>query len=234
MIIPALNEELALPGVLEALRGTAASVIVVDNGSIDRTADVARAHGAEVVHEPRPGYGNACLKGIAALRDVPGDDVVAFFDADGSDDPCVLPRLVEPLTSGAADMVLASRTLLPGERGALTPAQRMGNRLACYLVSRIWGVRYTDLAPCRALTLEALRGLGMTDRDFGWTVQMQIRAARQGLRIREIPSRYRRRRAGTSKISGTVWGSVRAGHTILSGIARELLRPPATEGVADA
>jgi glycosyltransferase involved in cell wall biosynthesis len=225
VVIPALNEELALPGVLEVLRGTTASVIVVDNGSLDRTADVARAHGAAVITEPRPGYGNACLAGIAALRDAPDDDVVAFFDADGSDDPRLLGRLAEPLLGGTADMVLASRTLLSGEAGALTPAQRLGNRLACYLVSLIWRVKYTDLAPCRALTLGALRGLGMTDRDFGWTVQMQIRAARQHLRVTEIPSRYRRRRAGTSKISGTLWGSVRAGYTILRVIAGELVRP---------
>ena len=224
VVIPARNEEQALPGVLDGLVGVAASVIVVDNGSVDRTAEVARAHGAVVVHEPRAGYGAACLAGLAALRNRPDDDVVAFFDADGSDDPLLLEQLVDPILRGEADFVLASRTLVPGETGALKPAQRVGNRLACWLVSRLWGVKYTDLAPCRALGLGALGGLRMEDRDFGWTVEMQIRAARRGLRVSEIASRYRCRQAGRSKISGTVWGSLRAGTTILRVIGRELLR----------
>jgi glycosyltransferase involved in cell wall biosynthesis len=223
VVIPARNEEQALPGVLDGLVGVAASVIVVDNGSMDRTAEVARAHGAVVVHEPRSGYGAACLAGLAALRNHPDDDVVAFFDADGSDDPLLLEQLVDPILRGEADFVLASRTLVPGEAGALTPAQRLGNLFACWLVSRLWGLKYTDLAPCRALSLGALGTLGMEDRDFGWTVEMQIRAARRGLRVTEIASRYRRRQAGRSKISGTVWGSFRAGTTILRVIGRELL-----------
>ncbi len=223
VIIPAQNEEQSLPAVLTGLIGSATTVIVVDNGSVDRTAEVARAHGARVVCEPRSGYGRACLTGLGVLGDADDDDVVAFFDADGSDDPDLLEQLVGPIVRGEADLVLASRTLIPGERGALSPAQRFGNRLACSLVSRCWGVKYTDLAPCRALRLGALRSLSMSDPDLGWTVEMQIRAARQGLRIAEIPSHYRRRRAGVSKISGTLLGSVRAGTTILRVIGRELL-----------
>lgn len=213
-----------MPGVLEGLAGSAATVVVVDNGSADRTAEVARALGAMVVREPRVGYGTACLAGLAALAHVPDDDIVAFFDADGSDDPLLLTNLVDPILRGAADFVLASRTLVPAERGALTAAQRFGNRLACTLVARFWGVKYTDLAPCRAVQLGILRNLGMRDPDFGWTIEMQIRAARRHLRIVEIPSRYRRRRAGASKVSGTVLGSLRAGTTILRVIARELRR----------
>lgn len=203
--------------------GWAPSIIVVDNGSVDGTGEVARAHGAKVVREERRGYGTACLAGLAALNDPRDDDVVAFFDADGSDDPDLLPILVHPILSGQADFVLASRTLTKVERGALTWPQRMGNRLACWLVSLVWKTDYTDLAPCRAIRCGALLSLGMHDPDFGWTVEMQIRAARRGLRIREIPSHYRRRRLGRSKISGTVWGTLRAGTTIIRVIGREAL-----------
>lgn len=223
VVIPARNEERALPAVLDALTAVGGChVLVVDNGSRDRTAEVARAGGATVVPEPRAGYGAACLAALAALADRPGSDVVAFLDADGSDDPSLVPTLAAPVASGEADLVLASRTLVRGEPGALTLGQRLGNRLACRLIEAFWGVRYTDLAPCRAARLETLRALRLRDRDFGWTVEMQIRAAREHLRIREIPSRYRRRRRGRSKISGTVLGSLRAGATILAVIAREL------------
>jgi glycosyltransferase involved in cell wall biosynthesis len=224
VIIPALDEESSLPAVLDALAPLGNfNVVVVDNGSRDRTATVAAALGVKVVSEPRRGYGAACLAGLAALADQPGGDIVAFLDADGSDDPRELPKLLEPIARGQADFVLASRTLVAGEEGALTPVQHLGNRLACFLIARLWGVRYTDLAPCRALTLDGLRSLNMQDTDFGWTVEMQIRAARHGLRVQEIPSRYRRRRMGRSKISGSLLGSVRAGVTILGVILRERL-----------
>lgn len=225
VIVPARDEEQALPELLDALAGVGRQhVVVVDNGSRDRTADIARARGATVIREPRAGYGTACLAALAALRDRPGSDIAVFLDADGSDDPGLLPTLTGPLLRREADLVLASRTLAPAEPGALTAGQRIGNWLACRLMRVFWGVRYTDLAPCRAARLETLRALQMRDRDFGWTVEMQIRAARQGLRIVEIASRYRRRRRGRSKISGTVGGSVRAGATILRVITRELLR----------
>lgn len=225
VIIPALNEAASLPGVLDALRNMPRlHVIVVDNGSHDSTAETALRHGATVVREPRRGYGSACLAGLAALEGAPDDDMVAFIDADGSDDPSLVETLVAPIEAGRADFVLASRTLLPAEPGALTTPQRIGNVLACRVIAWRWKVRFTDLAPGRALRLGTLRRLGMDDRDFGWTVQMQIRAARFGLRCEEIPSRYRRRRAGTSKVSGSLRGSVQAALTILRVIGAETRR----------
>ena len=222
VIIPALDEEDALPSLLEKLRKIGPlNVVVVDNGSRDRTAAVARAHGATVVTEPLRGYGAACLAGIAALFNRPSTEIVVFLDADGSDDPAILPALTAAIQRGEADIVLASRNLVPGERGALTVPQRFGNWLACRLIRMLWNTPASDLAPCRAVRLGVLRALGMNDTGFGWTVQMQIRAARSGYRVSEIPSRYRRRRAGRSKISGTVAGSLRAGCTILTVIARE-------------
>jgi glycosyltransferase involved in cell wall biosynthesis len=224
VVIPARNEEEALPDVLAALPWELGlHVMVVDNGSTDGTAAVARRGGAAVVVEPRVGYGAACLAALDGLRNEPDEDVVVFLDADGSDDPGLLPVLVEPLWSAEADLVLASRTMVPAEPGALTSTQRFGNWLSCKLIALLWGVHFTDLAPYRAVQLGTVRALEMQAPDFGWTVEMQIRAARLGLRIREVPSRYRRRLRGRSKVSGTVWGSVRAGITILGTIARELL-----------
>lgn len=223
VIIPALDEERSLPLVLDALaRVDDLDVLVIDNGSRDRTVAVARASGATVIVEPRRGYGAACLAGLVALAVAPAEDIVVFLDADGSDDPRLLPQLVRPLAEGRVDMVLASRTLVKGEAGALTAAQRLGNWLACALVAWFWGIRYSDLAPCRALKLGVLRSLQMSAPGYGWTVEMQVRAARRGLRVEEIPSRYRRRRTGRSKISGTVIGSAVAGATILGVIGREL------------
>jgi glycosyltransferase involved in cell wall biosynthesis len=187
-------------------------VIVVDNGSTDRTAQVARAHGAQVVHEPHRGYGSACLAGMAALA--PDVTVVAFMDGDGSDDPADLPRLLEPIVRGDADMVLGSRVLGERETGALTPQQRFGNALATVLLRALHGARYSDLGPFRAIRREALDRLGMRDTSFGWTVEMQIKAARHGLRVQEIPVHYRKRRAGQSKISGTLRGTISAGAKI--------------------
>lgn len=227
VIIPARNEEEALPDVLRALpqvRGL--DIIVVDNGSHDRTAEMARNGGARVIVEPRVGYGAACLAALGALRDAPDADVAVFLDADGSDDPALLTCLSTPVALGDADLMLASRTQTAGEPGALTAVQRFGNWLSCRLIAALWGVRYTDLAPYRAVRLGTLRALHLRARDFGWTVEMQIRAARLGLRIREIPGHYRKRRRGRSKISGTVTGSLRAGVTILSIIARESMTRP--------
>ena len=226
IVIPARNEEEALPPILRQLTTEGHyHVIVVDNGSTDRTAEVARTARVTVLHEPRVGYGSACLAALGSLSNAPPDDIIVFLDADGSDDPASLPQLLAPLESGTADFVLASRTLTPGEPGALTMAQRFGNWLSCKLIAALWGSTYTDLAPLRATRLRTLRGFHMRARDYGWTVEMQIRAARQKLRVREIPSRYRRRRLGRSKISGTVFGSMRAGITILATIAAELIRP---------
>jgi len=220
VVIPALDEEQALPGVLAAIpRGRVREIVVVDNGSADRTADVARAAGATVLVEPRRGYGAACLKGIEHLsRNPPG--IVAFLDADGSDDPRELPRLLEPLAAGRADLVVGSRVLRHPEPGALTPVQRFGNALAVLLLRALFGARFSDLGPFRAVRWEALERLGMRDRDYGWTVEMQARAARLGMRAVEVPVSCRRRAAGRSKVSGTVRGVVGAGIKILWTIAR--------------
>jgi glycosyltransferase involved in cell wall biosynthesis len=184
-------------------------VVVVDNGSRDRTAGVARAAGAQVVSEPRAGYGAACLAGLAFLAGSP-PDLVVFVDADGSDEPAGLPLLLAPLLEDCADLVVGSRTLGEREPGAFTPAQALGNALAPALLRLLWGATVTDLGPFRAIRWDALSRLRMRDRNYGWTVEMQARAFAAGLRYAEVPVRYRRRRAGRSKVSGTlrgVWGA---------------------------
>lgn len=222
IIIPARNEALALDQVLEEIpRSCAHEIIVVDNGSTDGTAEIARRHGARVVHEPIPGYGRACLSGLAAL-DVAADTIV-FLDGDHSDYPEELPKLLEPIEQGRADLVIGSRTA-QAQAGSLTPQQRVGNWLACTLMRACFHVRYTDVGPFRAIRREALERLVMRDQAFGWTVEMQAKAALQGLRIVEVPVRYRPR-IGRSKISGTLSGTLRAGMAILSTIIRIALRP---------
>jgi hypothetical protein len=223
VVIPALNEEASLPLVLRDLP-TVGRVIVVDNGSTDRTADVAAAAGAFVVQEPQRGYGAACLKGLAAINDASSSGlrlprVVVFLDADYSDDPGELPKLVDPILAGDSDFVLGSR--LTGQRapGAMPPQSVFGNWLACTLMRLLFGARYTDLGPFRAISYARLCELKMSDRNFGWTVEMQIKAARHRLRTSEVPVSYRCR-IGQSKISGTVWGSIRAGYKILYLIAK--------------
>jgi glycosyltransferase involved in cell wall biosynthesis len=212
VVIPALDEEQSLPRVLGDLPA-GLRVIVVDNGSTDATAAVACARGAEVVSEPRRGYGRACLAGIAALRPSP-PEIVVFLDADYSDHPEELPDVVAPLLEGRADLVIGSRVLGEREPGALLPQARFGNLLACTLIRLLYRRRYTDLGPFRAIDWRALESLCMRDETFGWTVEMQVKAARRRLRVVEVPVRYRRR-IGTSKITGTVSGSVRAGYKIL-------------------
>lgn len=216
VVIPALDEEQAIGGVLDALdRALVQQVVVADNGSRDRTAELARAHGAEVVSVPERGYGAACLGALARVgTDV---DVVAFMDADGADDPAELPSLVAPIARDEADLVIGSRTLGRSEPGALTPPQRFGNWLATALIRLLHGQRYTDLGPFRAVRRSTLEQIGMRDRSFGWTVEMQVRALQVGARVCERPVSYRRR-VGRSKISGTLSGVVGAGVGILSTI----------------
>ncbi|MEZ5817822.1 MAG: glycosyltransferase family 2 protein [Hyphomicrobiaceae bacterium] len=216
VVIPALDEEDAIGRVLADLPDFVDRAIVADNGSTDRTAEVARAHGALVVAEPERGYGAACL---AALRHVGDADIVVFMDGDYSDHAAEMETLVAPIARGEADMVIGSRALGEREAGALTPQQRFGNWLATRLIHLFWGARYTDLGPYRAISTEALRRLGMMDRNYGWTVEMQIRAAVAGLRTREVPVSYRRR-IGQSKVSGTVKGTIMAGIKILAVIGR--------------
>lgn len=217
VLIPALNEEQAIAKVLAAIPpGLAQEVVVVDNGSTDHTAAVARSFGARVVGEPRRGYGQACLAGLAALKPA---EIVVFLDGDYSDYPEEMPALIAPILRGEADLVIGSRVLGQREAGALLPQQRLGNALATWMIRLLFGVRYTDLGPFRAVRTEALARLRMQDQTYGWTVEMQVKAARAGLRIAEVPVRYRRR-VGTSKISGTLAGSCKAGYKIISTILR--------------
>lgn len=223
VVIPALNEEKSLPLVLQDLPDVR-HVYVVDNGSTDRSADVASRHGAIVVPEPQRGYGAACLKGLAAIRQVIDDgaappEVVVFVDADYSDHPDKLPQLAMPVLNNEFDFVLGSRLLGEREPGAMPPQSVYGNKLACFLMRLFFRVRYTDLGPFRAIRYSSLTDLQMCDENFGWTIEMQIKAARAGLRMQEIPVPYRRR-VGTSKISGTVSGTIKAGSKILWTIAR--------------
>ncbi len=219
LIIPALDEEEAIGETLRAVpAGLFETILVVDNGSRDATAQAAQAAGARVVREPRRGYGAACLAGIAALP--LGTEAVVFMDADGSDAPAEARRLLAPIAAGEADLVLGSRELGEAEPGALSPHQRFGNRLATLLTRLLLGHRFSDLGPFRAIRAESLEALEMRDTDYGWTIEMQIKAVRRGLRILEIPVSYRRRQAGRSKVSGNLWGSFSAGCKILWTVAR--------------
>jgi glycosyltransferase involved in cell wall biosynthesis len=214
LIIPAVDEAESIGELLKQIpSGIFSQVIVVDNGSRDSTVGVARAAGAQVVHEPRRGYGQACLTGIAQVH--PETTAVAFIDADLSDDPRDLARLVRCLEEGKWDLVIGSRVLGNAEPGSLTPLQRFGNWLTTRLIRRIWGVSFTDLGPLRILSRDALNRLQLRDRSFGWNVEMQAKAARLRLKVTELPVRYHKRRFGKSKISGTASGSVRAGMRIL-------------------
>lgn len=220
VVIPALNEEAAIGRVIAEIPAWVDRVVVADNGSRDRTAAVARSAGAIVVEQPEPGYGAACLAGLAHIENA---DVIVFLDGDYSDYPEDMAALVEPIIAGQYDLVLGSRILGVREAGALTPQQHFGNWLATSLIRVIWGAHYTDLGPFRAVSRAALDRLRMADRNYGWTVEMQVKAAELGLRSLEVPVRYRKR-IGVSKVSGTVSGSVKAGIKILSVIGRHALR----------
>ncbi len=214
LIIPALNEAQSVGLLLGRIpRDLFSQIIVVDNGSQDRTAAVAVAGGAEVVHEPRRGYGQACWSGLRQVR--PSVTAIAFMDADLSDNPKDLAQLVRRFDHDHWDLVLGSRVLGNPEPGSLTALQRFGNWLSTHLIALVWHVHFTDLGPMRIVRRDALARLNMRDRTFGWTVEMQARAAQLGLRVCELPVRYSRRRYGRSKVSGTVFGSLRAGVKIL-------------------
>lgn len=222
MIVPALDEEAALPGMLSSLRAFGlARIRVVDNGSRDRTAHVAARLGAEVLTEPRRGYGAACWRGMADFD--AETEWVLFCDADGSHDPGCLALLFAHAARGA-DFILANRRSLPADRAAMTFAQNAGNALATWLIALGWRRRFCDLGPLRLIRRAALDRIGMRDRGFGWTVEMQVRAVEEGLWIDEVPVRHRGRREGRSKISGTLTGTARAGAAILATIARLWLR----------
>ena len=224
VIIPACNEE---PGIAQVIadipRDLISEIIVVDNGSTDRTAMKAREAGARVVFQPDRGYGAACQAGIAALP--PATEVVLFLDGDYSDDPAQARDLLQALEEHRADLVLGSRTRGCPQPGSLTPQQRFGNWLSTTIIRLIYGHAYTDLGPFRAIRRAALSRLDMQDRTYGWTVEMQVKALQQGLRVVEIPVSYRPR-LGRSKVSGTLSGTVKAGFKILWTIARLSLRRP--------
>jgi len=223
VVIPALDEERSLPLVLADLpRPPVRRVVVADNGSRDGTARVAAAGGAVVVAAPRRGYGSACLAALDHLRRNRPPEVVVFVDADYSDHPEELPRLVAPILAGDADLVIGSRILGRREPRALLPQARAGNLVACALIRVLYGHRYTDLGPFRAVRWQALERLAMADPDFGWTAEMQVKALRRGLRVTEVPVSYRRR-VGVSKITGTVAGTLRAGYKILWTVLRHSL-----------
>jgi len=224
VVIPALDEEAALPLVLAAIpRNLVRNVVVGDNGSTDRTAEVAVEAGAVVVTEHERGYGAACLAALAHIRAGVAPDVVVFLDGDHSDHPEELPRLLAPIAAGNADLVIGSRTLGARERGSLTPQQLVGNAVASQALRLLYGVRYTDLGPFRAIRWSALERLGMRDRNYGWTVEMQIRAAKHDVPYAEVPVSYRRR-VGVSKVSGTIRGTLGASRKILWTLARHAAR----------
>jgi glycosyltransferase involved in cell wall biosynthesis len=215
VVIPAFNEEDSLPLVLSDLPKDAfRRVVVADNNSSDRTAEVAKEGGAIVVAAPRQGYGSACLSGLEYLRQNDPPDVVAFLDADFSDHPEELLRVIEPILEDRADLIIGSRVLGDAEPGALLPQARMGNLVACILIRLLYRFRYTDLGPFRALRWKSLETIAMSDPDFGWTAEMQVKALRHDLRVSEVPVSYRRR-IGVSKITGTIKGTFMAGYKIL-------------------
>lgn len=222
VIIPVLNEEESLPAVLAHLqRWPLVGVRVVDNGSTDNTVSLAMGMGAEVVHEPIRGYGSACWRGMADLSETV--DWILFCDADGCDDLEGLAPFFEAAGAGM-DLILGNRNALPASRRALTWPQRFGNALAGRLIRLRWGTSFGDLGPLRLIRRASLEALRMEDRGFGWTVEMQAKAAALKFRTMEIPVSYFPRRGGKSKISGTVSGTINAGSVILGTLAKLWLR----------
>ena len=217
-IIPALNEVGSIAQVVGRLRNQEAldGIVVVDNGSSDGTGDVARQAGAQIVREERRGYGYACKAGVLAAREA---DVIVLLDGDAADDPDDLPRLLEPLLSGEADLVVGSRALGSRERGSMTVQQVLGNRLAAWLMRNIYGVRVSDMGPFRVIRRSDLLALDMQEMSYGWSVEMMVKAARAGYHYREVPVKYYRR-IGVSKVGGTFRGSLKAGWHILSTVLR--------------
>lgn len=223
VIIPAVNEEESIGKVVEAIpRPLVDTIIVGNNGSKDNTAEVAKKAGAVVVDESRPGYGWACLKGMeyaSQMDEKP--DIIVFIDGDFSDYPEEMPNVVAPIIENDIDLVIGSRALGAKEKGSMTFPQRFGNWLATRLMRLFYPVRYTDLGPFRAIKYDALMNLGMSDKTYGWTIEMQLRAAKHKLTYTEVPVNYKRR-IGKSKVSGTIKGTILAGYKIIFAIFKYL------------
>lgn len=216
VVIPAFNEENSIGRVLQDIPADLVrEVIVCNNASTDQTAEVAKANGATLVHQPIRGYGNACLKGLEHIANNPiPPDIVVFLDADYSDYPEEMHQLVAPILKGEMDMVIGSRALGEMESGSMTPQQVFGNWLATNLIRFFYKYEFTDLGPFRAIRYDQLLAIDMQDKTYGWTVEMQVKAAKMKMRCTEIPVTYRKR-IGFSKVSGTVKGTILAGHKIL-------------------
>lgn len=224
VVIPAFNEEQSLPMVLADIpHPPVQQVVVADNASTDRTAHVARAGKAEVVPVVRPGYGSACLGALDYLREHHPPDIIVFLDGDYSDHPDELPRVIAPILHESMDLVVGSRVLGSRQPGALLPQARMGNWIACTLIRLLYGYRFTDLGPFRAMRWESLERLKMNDPDFGWTAEMQVKALKLGMKVTEVPVSYRKR-VGVSKITGTVRGTILAGYKILTTVFKYSFR----------
>lgn len=219
VIIPAYNEEAAVGKVVQAIpKSLVREIIVCNNNSTDRTAEIATQNGATVLLQPIMGYGNACLKGIEYLKQKPTaeqPDIVVFIDADYSDIPEEMPDVVAPIINDKMDMVIGSRALGKLEKGAMTVPQRFGNWLATNLIRIIYNYYFTDLGPFRAIRYSSLIAMNMEDKTFGWTVEMQVKAAKMKLKTTEVAVDYRRRAGGKSKVSGTIKGTFLAGYKIL-------------------
>lgn len=216
VIIPAFNEEESIGLVLNDIpKGLVRQVVVANNKSTDRTAERALEAGAVVVDQPEQGYGAACLMAVdKSLNTNPAPDILVFLDADYSDHPEEMPLLLEPILSGRAEMVIGSRATGNREKGSMMPQQVFGNWLATYLMKIMYGSKFTDLGPFRAITRRAYEEIGMVDRNFGWTVEMQVKALKKKIKSVEVPVTYRKRK-GVSKVSGTVKGSILAGYKII-------------------
>ena len=212
VIIPALNEAGAIGAVIsDALDRNVNWIIVADNGSTDETAETARRAGALVVSEPRRGYGYACAAGTARAIEL-GVQVLVYIDGDYSSVPAEMARLLEPLNKNQADLVLGSRVLGSISEGAMPPHQQLGNHLSSWLISALYGVKFTDLGPYRAIRASLLQELGMREMTFGWPTEMMVKAAKKGARIKEVPVSWKRRRAGQSKVGGNLRGSLLAAY----------------------